>query len=1819
MVVICTEVDPARSFRDMLVTVRQTLLEAQKHQAYPPRRLLGDLGISVDQVVRELFAVSVSLQGLHGTLLPDIRRPFDIRFAAADHALRVVITYEECLYERGTVERFAQQLDVVLAQALANPTTRLSSLSLLADSAKASLIELGRGTEQRGPDWGGNSLMRELQRVAVEDPDRTALVSGDTAVSYGEVHRRAAYLAKHLRELGVGLEVIVGICMPRSIDAVISILAVLRAGGAYLPLDPDYPSARLHFMVRDAGATLVLTETHCLERIDGATTTPPVSIDALWPRILRQESLVADDGNEPSPETLAYVIYTSGSSGQPKGVGIPHRALWNHMRWMLAEFRLDATERILQRTPLSFDASVWELFASLLAGGTLVLAAPQRHGDTSYLAELIAEQQVTAAQFVPSLLAVFVEHLDTPLRSLRHVFSGGEPLSRAQLAQIRRVLDCPLHNLYGPTETCIDATWWSALSDASADQIAIGRPITNTWLAVLDDQMQLVPAGAIATLFISGAGLARGYIDRPALTAESFLPDPFSMRPGERTYCTGDRCRFLPNGQLGLLGRNDGQVKLRGHRVELREIESVIEQHPAVKAAVVIAVDFEGDPRLAAYVVSREPSSTLITELIAHARAQLPAYMVPASVTLLDALPLMPNGKVDRKSLPRPAARKTGFSQHSDLTPTQELLAGIWTQLLGTEPGALDDNFFDLGGHSLLATDLLTRVVETTGVEVSLYQFFDNPTLGALAAYIDSRLSASAGGFEWRIEPIQRIAPLRLSFAQQRLWLLDRLTPHSPAYNVAGAVAISGPLHVPAMQRSLEEVVRRHESLRTTFHVDADSGLPVQAIADPAPVLLPVVEPGCLGLTSDEDALVHLLRTDSLRPFDLERGPLFRFTLLRTRSNEHTLIVVLHHIVCDGWSLTILVNEVGRLYEAFAGDRPPKVAEPQIQYADFAQWQRDWLQGDTLATQLAYWRQQLAGAPHSLRLPTDRQRGEDASWDGASVRFLVPQSLLESLKQLSSKESCTLFMTLLTAWQVLLYRYSGQTDFLVGTPVANRRHTATQQLIGLFVNTLLMRANLREDPSFRQLLHNNRAVTLGAFANQDLPFEMVVDELQPQRRLNEAPLFQVLFALHNTRLPDFQMEGLVTRPLTIESTTAKFDLSLSMREVNDALEGTLEYSTELFDQATIEAIARHYEQILASAIHNADLAASRVSLLSVSDQEEMRASWNAAGGSGRQPIALEDLLDGPLRRAPDAVAVVYEGRHVTYGELARRANALAMILKQHDCGSDVVVPIVCERSVEMLVAILAVLRAGAAYAPLDPEEPPERLRLLIDDLAPRLLITQPGLAVGLDQDSTHVIFLDADAAPSEAPAPSLPPRRAHVDDLLYVLFTSGSTGRPKGVMVRRGSVTNQLEWMSGSFGFRTSDRFLQLSPYTFDISVWEMLLPLCCGATLVLAKHGAQRSPEVISHAITDEAITVAEFVPTTLRALLSMTADVWPTLRHVYCAGEVLTADLVAHCQTRAPATIHNLYGPTETSINVTCWSIQGAHAGRDVPIGHALPNVKMAIMQGADLVPDGLMGEMCIGGVALARGYFNRPDLTAAAFRPDPLATDVGQRLFRTGDLARRSHDGVFRFAGRYDHQIKLNGHRIELGEIEAAISSHPHVQQAAVKLFSDAQPPYLAAYVMADAVGSSADELRAFLMPKLPSSMVPTWFVFMSSLPTTPTGKIDRTSLASPATHGPDQPAIVAPSTPTEFALAAIWSQLLNVGNISAASHFFELGGDSLLATQSIARARDVLGIELQLRVMFAFRLREIAALIDQEKAAMGSGLTPHAPSAGGGDGA
>jgi len=1719
------------------------------------------------------------------------------------------LQYDDGRFEASSVERLLKRLERVLEEMASYEQIRVMDLTMMNEKERREVIV---EWNQTTVDYPRGRCVHELFEQQVEQtPEAVAVSYEGEHITYDGLNRRSNQLSHCLRTLNVSPETVVAVAANRAPGFLISMLAIFKAGGSYLPLDPFLPPARLKNALIESKARLVLSTKESTIEVE----------DCIWKSgcgvpVEVIEDLVEWEQNDqnlpPRTDTksLAYLIYTSGSTGTPKGVMIEQEGMINHLFAKIRDLELTGQDIIAQTASQLFDISVWQFLSLLLVGGKVVIVKDEEAQDPVGLLRVLQEQSVSIAEVVPSLLqALLSELINTnpvnSLRALRWMLVTGEAFPTELCRRWSNA--CPeirVMNAYGPTECSDDVTHYyaSRTSAINTANVSLGKAIANLQMYILNGTLSPVPTGVRGEIYAGGVGVGRGYLDDPVKTAQGFVPNPFSNSAGGRLYRTGDVGRYLEGGEIEYLGRADHQVKIRGYRIELGEIEAAINEYASVDQAVVLAREDEpGDKRLVCYFVGKhEVSGSLMRNGL---RERLPAYMVPAAFVQLEQMPLTANGKIDRRALPRPEIDSPNGSYASPRSAVEEILCDIWSEVLRVEKVGITDNFFELGGHSLFAMQLVSRVRNVLGVEISLRSLFTNSTVAGLATEVE-RLKRS--GERTSVPPLirsDRTEKLPLSFAQQRLWFIDQLEPENAAYNIPCAVRLSGRLDVDALQRALNEIVRRHEVLRTVF--PSNDGEPRQEIHEVGELPLVYIDLKQTDEAERQQNLQTVLEEEARRGFDLSSGPLIRVKLIEMAEDEHILIVVMHHIVSDGWSIEIMVGEFSRLYEAFRQGYRSPLPELEFQYADYADWQREWLQGEVLDAQLQYWKEKLDGVA-VLELPTDRARQAVTGYRGASESFRVSAELTNKLEHLSKREGVTLFMSLLAGFQSLLARYCGQEDIAVGTPIAGRNRREIEGLIGFFVNTLVMRVDFRGNPTVRELLGRVRETALGAYAHQDVPFEKLVEELHPERSLSHQPLFQVMVAMQNVPQEASEIAGLTLKGEPMKLASAKFELTLMMVEREDGIHGALEYATELYDGWRIRRLLEHFGRLLEEMGEDKQTRVMSLPLLSRQECRQLIADWNDTVADYPKDYCLHELFEQQVARTPDAVAVTFADQILSYRELNARANRVAHYLRRLGVGVESPVAICVARSLDLVIGRLGILKSGGTYLPLDPASPAERSAKILLDAQVMVLLTQTGVNIVDPQREVEVVRLDADWTLIARESGENPEKGATQAHLAYVIYTSGSTGHPKGVEIEHGGLVNLVTWHNLAYQVSASDRKSQLSGLAFDASVWELWPYLVAGASVHIPDDEARADRPKLHSWFVERSITIC-FLPTPLLEVLL--EEEWPAggaLRAVLTGGDKLHR----RPPRGLPFALVNKYGPTEVTAVTTWMPLEAEDESIQAPpIGRPIANTQIYVLDGNhELLPVGVAGEMYIGGIGLARGYRNRPEMTAEKFIPNRFSRESGARLYATGDIVRYLPDGTLEFLERRDHQVKIRGYRIELGEIETVLQMHPAVEQVVVLARED-EPgeKRLAAYLVAKEEVNARD-LKQYLREKLPDYMVPAAFVRLDEMPLTANGKIDRKALPKPELIAV-VPQHVVPSTAVEEIICGIWAEVLRVEKVGATDNFFELGGHSLLATQVVSRIRKVLGVEVALRSLFEnATVRELAKVVMEERRVGGGVESP-----------
>jgi amino acid adenylation domain-containing protein len=1719
--------------------------------------------------------------------------------------------YNPARFQADAIQRLAEHLQILSAGMVQQPDCPIAQLPLLSPAEIQHLITSGRGAPVVYPP---DPIHQRIEAQAHQQPEAIAVTFADCKLTYDALNQRANQLAHFLITQGVGKGVAVAVCVEPSLEIAIALLAVFKTGGIYVPLDPSYPVERLATMLADTRPQMMLTQAQLESRLPDLEA-KVFCLDRDWEQL--QSQPLHNPQREIELDQTAYLVYTSGTTGKPKGVMVSHRNLLNYIWVAQEQYGFHAQDVMPAIARFTFSITMFELLSPLVAGGTLVILTREHILDFQRLVQTL--EQITVLHTSPSLMRKLLTYIQEQrldiqrFQRLRHISCGGDLVPADLLETMKSVFPtAEVYVIYGCSEiSCMGCTYFVPRDQPTPTRV--GKPFPNVSLRLYDAQRHLVPIGAVGEIYIGGAGVTQGYLHQADLTQERFV-----TIDGERFYRTGDLGRLDAAGNLEVLGRNDFQIQLRGMRIEPGEIETTLRQLPEVRDAVVMARDLGlGEPGLVAYVVLKQSAAIeadtwgAIEPLRRFLQVKLPDYMVPAVFVPLAAMPLTPNQKIDRRSLPAPdlvSLYRAQTAYVAPRTPLESAMAEIWTSILAVEPVGIHDDFFALGGHSLLATLVVDRLRATLKLEIPIQRLFEVPTIAEFAADLELRQQTQptddkATGSFAPIVPLPRKTEVPLSATQSGLWFLSQLD-EGCALNIPLAFELAGTVQFEALERSLTEIVRRHETLRTVYPVV--QGVPAQQVLPAAPFTPEVVDFRSLSEAEQAIAVPRSVQAAAQHPFDLTQDLPLKVTLLRLSDTAQVLLLTIHHIAADGWSLAVFRRELAALYGAFVQGLDSPLAELSIQYADFVHWQQRWLQGDLVTQQLAYWQRQLAAAPPLLELPTDRPRPAIQTFRGGTEFFVLDQKLTQHLKHLSQRTRSTLFMTLLTAFAVLLSRYSGQSDLVIGSPIANRHRRELEPLIGFFINVLALRVDLSENPDFLTLLQRVRQVTLDAYAHQDVPFGQVREAVQPERNLSHNPLFQVMFILQNSPDQEFELPGLTIAPLHVESGVSQYDLRLMLEETPTGLTGEFEYNRDLFDRSTIQRWVSHFQTLLQAIVADPTRSIASLPLLTATEQEQLLLSGVA---SVPPQQCIHELFEAQAERTPSAIAVMSEQASLTYAELNQRANQLAHYLRAQQVGADDRVAICAERSLEMLIAFLGVLKAGAAYVPIDPAYPPERRAYMLRDAQAQVILTQAHLATGLPDFRTHVVRLDADwATIAQQPTANLP-RQITPANLAYVIYTSGSTGNPKGVMITHQGLVNHSTAIADLGALQPGDRVLQFSSLSFDIAVEELFPSLMRGCTIVLRTEACLAVPHFVRF-VAEHGITVLDLPTAFWHEIVNELPNLerFPdSVRLVIVGGEkALRSAYMAWSDLVGPKVRWlNTYGPTETTVTATVYDPAATATDSslsEIPIGRPIANVATYVLdQHLNLQPIGVPGELYIGGAGVARGYLNRPDLTQEKFIPHPFG---GDRLYKTGDLVRCLPDGNLEFLGRLDQQVKIRGFRIELGEIEAVLNQHPQVRDAVVTARTEPSGQQLVAYVVPHASAESPEPapivslLRQFLRDRLPDYMLPTAIVPLPVLPLTPNGKVDRRALPAPDLTATNQRPFVAPRNAIERQLVELWQSLLGVQSISITDNFFDLGGHSLLAVRLWSKIEPLFGRELPLATLYqAPTIEQLAASLYQ----------------------
>ncbi|HVI44818.1 MAG TPA: non-ribosomal peptide synthase/polyketide synthase [Chitinophaga sp.] len=1775
MLTLRNHLDDNPAFINLLQQVKQTTLEAFEHQDVPFEKIVEAVMKDREHGRKQLFNVMFVMPDKAGSNtidmpgidvfpenIPHNTSRFNLLFSIqeTESGFNMVAEYSTDLFKEATILHMLRHYEQLLYAVAAAPSTGIDKLRIYDDKEQQQLLHTFGRSEV--PYNRNKTFVDLFLEQAALTPDARAVVTEDAYLTYKELDEDSNQLADYLRSKGVKAGSLVPLCIPRSVNMITGMLGILKAGAAYVPIEPDFPADRISYMLADVKATVVVASSESA---------------AVLPLTAGQDIVLVDDENLilrsagcpehlPSAEDLAYIIYTSGSTGNPKGVMVTHHNLADYLAGLAAHTPVNSCSTFGLLSSIATDLGNTVLFTALINGAALHVFSKAAVNDAAQALSYIETHHIDCIKIVPSHWKALSDQ-DRLLLPRKLLIFGGEALEAAVVDNIRKSGEgCTVVNHYGPTETTIGKLLHVVNNgNGYTDVIPIGRPFSNTVVYVVSPAGELCPAGIPGELYIGGEGLATGYLNNSALTAEKFISDPFTAGSAALLYRTGDLVKYLPDGNIVFMGRVDDQVKIRGYRVEPGEISRVLEKCDAVSQGVVIAGDdHSGNKRLVGYVVPAGDFDK--TAIFNYLRAVLPDYMIPVALVELDHFPLLPNGKINRKALPDPDASATATAGYTaPSTPVEERLAEIWAALLEVEQVGIHDDFFALGGHSLLAIRVISAIRKQLGTEVSIGDIFDHPTVAALATRLSQRMMPAAPALVRAVRP----AHIPLSYSQERLWFIDQLEG-SVHYHVPRVLRLKGDLDMQAFERAMQTIVDRHEILRTI--IEQEDGVPYQRIMQPGGWKLTVTDNP--QLRADKTALEAYVHRLVDAPFNMAADYKLRAELILLDASEYMLVATLHHIASDGWSTGIIVRELVTLYNAYTLQQPVLLPALEIQYADYAIWQRNYLSGAVLEEKLDYWKNKLTGTS-ALNLPVDFPRPAVQSQQGASTTFSLDRNTCEQLQELSRQQGVTFFMTLLAAFKVLLYRYSGQDDICVGTPVAGRTQQEVENLIGFFINTLALRSDLGGNPSFATFLQQVRQTTLGAFEHQDVPFEKIVDAVVTERTLERSPLFQVMFSLENAPdTPDMTLGNVELLPAGTENTAATFDLTISLQESATGLHGSVAYCTDLFTEATIHRLIAHFKELVQSVIADPQQAIGTLRLLPDAETALLDAfTDNAAGYTEETFVAL---FEAQAKRTPHVTAVTSNGRSLTYEELNRESARLAHHLIAAGVKEDTLVPVCLERSADMVVAILAVLRAGGAFVPVDPAYPEERIRYMLTDAGGTIAVTEQRCAhllAGVEQ----LIILE-EVTGIVASSPLATPQPHH---LAYVIYTSGSTGLPKGVMIEHRSLSNFLLSMKDILGTDAACSLLAVTTFCFDIAYLELFLPLLSGGRVMIASREAAADAFLLKEQL---ALLQPSYMQATPATWQMLTDAGWQNTEEVIIltGGEAIKPELKNKLVQLSDRKVWNVYGPTEATIWATVKELQ---LREKITIGRPLANTGIYILdKNGQPAPIGVAGELCITGVQLARGYHNRPELTAEKFIAHPFREN--ERLYFTGDLGRWLPNGDVECLGRADDQVKIRGYRIELGEIESVLLQSPEVKQAVVVGRADNNGSNrLIAYIVPDAA-FSRETVIAHLQSRLPEYMVPAMIVTLEALPLTNNGKVNRKALPEPDADTLLNAEYVAPRNATEQVLADIFSSLLKVQRAGIHDDFFALGGHSLLAVRLVAAIRKELGTETAIRDVFRY---------------------------------
>ncbi|SFK99920.1 non-ribosomal peptide synthetase [Brevibacillus centrosporus] len=1797
------------TFTQLISQVCDTTLNANRNKDILFKTLVDEVNIDIDTYRHPIYQVSCVLMN-DLTSIPDEsetiksllirhyqRLDLSLHMEDVDGSLKATMYYNNQLFDAARIKRMLQHFQILLEHVTKKPETEIKSLTLLTND-EAQKFAMWNDTSIEIPE---NICVHNLfVDQASRTPNQLAVVFEGQQLTYSDLQQKANQMALHLRSLGVKQNTFVGICLERSLDMIIAVLATLMAGGAYVPLDPLQPKQRLLNMFDDVSLSVVITSSKFVNFLSTQLITTLLidSVDALDISGHNQQR-----APEVTQEDNAYVLFTSGSTGKPKGVLMHHRPLLNLIKWQISTFRLRSGANTLQFASLGFDVSFQEIFSTLCSGGTLYIPTEDTRKDFHKLIQYIDTNNIQRI-FIPFVvlhhLAETAVNVNASIDSLAEIITAGEQLQITPSIKrwLKSLKNCSLHNHYGPTESHVVTSYNLSANPLDWEYLPpIGTPISNAKIFILDKHMQPVPIGVPGELFIGGPVLSKGYINQPELTELKFIVNPFSVDERELLYKTGDLARYLPDGMIQYLGRFDNQVKIRGYRLEIGEIENVLGEYPGVKQSLILTrEDVPGDKKLVGYVVMNSQISidksvdNLSTDLRRFIGERLPDYMIPGAFVILEEIPLTTNGKIDKRLLPPPNSElHTDNGYSAPRSETEKSIAKIYSQLLQIKKIGINDNFFEIGGNSLVATQLISRIRDLFQVDLLFSKLFNNPTVAKLSNVIDS---LKENNKQQAYVPIQRISsPLThvtATLSQQALWFMDQLSPGHSQYNILKVLRLRGRVNTQILEKSLDIISQRHEILRGVFQNNQGK---LSIFIRENETKLHLIELADLQEEMKEDRIKKIIEEESNYSFDLTHGPLFRVVLIKKEELEYYLLFNIHHIICDGWSLKVLISELKEFYTSFLDGTAPAVTELPFQFVDYATWQEQLLQNNGFSKQLSYWKAQLKGSPSIFTLPTDHPRPPIQTFKGATVRFELAQKLTETLIKFSQENRVTLFMTLLAAFKALLHRYTGETDIVVGSPAANRNNSEVENLIGFFVNTLVLRVNCEGDPTFLELLSRVRKVTLEAYNYQEIPFEILVDALKMSRDLSFNPLFQVMFNFLNIQLQEFESPDLQLKYVQFDKTAAKFDIDFFIEETNEGLMGYVEYNTALFDSTSIKRFISHYKRIIEQIVQDPFKGISKYALTTLESQSIYFSQINQQVEYTPNYIEFkqEEIEQSLMQRFesqvglhPHKVAIKTKFEELTYENLDKLANKVSnCIIGTRMKG--IRIGLLFEHGTDMIVAMFGALKSGMPYVPIDPNHPKDRISSILIDASIDVIVTNQKnftLAQNISSSSIHIIRIDECQSSEEKPDILVTP-----DSLAYILYTSGSTGTPKGVIQNHRNVLHHIKNYTNNLKISSDDRLILLASYCFDAAVMDIFGALLNGSTLYPIDV-REEDFKAVCDWIKKNELTIYHSTPTFFRYLLESFTGTFTSVRLVVLGGEQVNSrevELFSKFFSTNSLLINGL-GPTECTLGLQYFVKNFTGLTENVPVGYPVDGVDVLLLNEEGEITD-LYGEIAYRSKYIALGYLNKPELTEKYFFADD--SDSNVRIYRSGDMGRLLSDGSIQYAGRRDFQVKIRGHRVEPTEIEEKLRELPNIKEAIVVNYTnERQEQYLAAYLLApDRFELSNYDLRILLRHRLPDYMIPTHYIFIQSVPLTSTGKIDRRALPIPKSKVNNSES-VGPRNDLEKTLSAIWSEILECDNIGVFDNLFELGGHSLLAIQIMTQINQVLEVQVPLHLIFEY---------------------------------